>query len=97
MQRYCFNLRFGVSKTPDQGVAYEQLYPLLVTLRNQAYSGAPVASATPPPPPDPKSATAFFSGMEFNHFEAQPPPQASTPGRGTAPAPAPAPVPNAVP
>ncbi len=96
---HTFNLRFGVTKTPEQATAYEQLYPLLVTLRDQAYSGAPVAvadaGAAAPPPPNPKAATTFFSGMDFNHFGPQPAPGTGAP-RGR-PAPAPAPAPNAVP
>ena len=71
-----FNLRFGVSKTPEQGVAYDQLYPLLVTLRDQANAQGPGPGAAPPAAPDPKSVSTFFSGMHFNHFGPQPPPPA---------------------
>jgi len=36
-----FNLRFGTAKTPEQEAAYDQLYPLLVTLRDQAQARGP--------------------------------------------------------
>ena len=32
---HSFNLRFGVAKTPIQEATYDQVYPLLVTLRNR--------------------------------------------------------------
>src|SRR5262249_28762493 len=33
---HSFNLRFGVAKTPEQEAAYDQIYPMLVQLRDQA-------------------------------------------------------------
>ena len=33
---HTFNLRFGASKTPVQEATYDQLYPLLVAVRDQA-------------------------------------------------------------
>ncbi len=81
---HSFNLRFGVAKTPVQEATYDQVYPLLVTLRDQAQ--APGASAVPTavPPPDPRSLTTFFSGMDYSHFQPQPDPHT-----GAAPAPPP--------
>ena len=79
---HSFNLRFGAAKTPVQEAAYDQLYPMLVALRDgvQAPSAAPFG--TQPSPPDPKKVTALFSGMDFNHLQPQPDPNA-----GPAPAP----------
>jgi hypothetical protein len=71
---HSFNLRFGVAKTPEQEAAYDQLYPLLVQLRDQSQSPAPSPISAQAPPLNPKSATTFFSGMDFSHFGPQPDP-----------------------
>ena len=69
-----FNLRFGVSKTPEQEAAYDQLYPLLVQLRDQSQGQSPIPFTAQPPMPDPKQATSYFSGMAYSHFQPQPDP-----------------------
>ncbi len=82
---HTFNLRFGVSKTPEQGTAYDQLFPMLVALRDQANARGPAPGEMPSAPPNPKAATAFFSGMEFSHVQSPQPPNAGA----VPPAPAP--------
>jgi hypothetical protein len=76
-----FNLRFGVAKTPEQEAAYDQLYPMLVQLRDQSLgqgsSSSPLTAQAPLP--DPKKATSFFSGMDYSHFQPQPAPQNGAP------------------
>jgi len=85
---HTFNLRFGVSKTPEQGTAYDQLYPMLVTLRDQANARGPAPGTVAlAPPPDPTVPTKFFAPMEFKDVT-------RPPGSGPAnvpPAPAPQP------
>jgi hypothetical protein len=71
---YSFNLRFGAAKRPDQEATYDQLYPMLVNLRNQAEAQGPNPVTAPVPQADPKSASAFFSGMDYSHFQPQPDP-----------------------
>ena len=68
---HSFNLRFGVSRTPLQEATYDQLYPLLVNLRDQAQAQGPKPVTTPVPPPDPKAMTSFFSGQDYSHFQPQ--------------------------
>ncbi len=71
---HSFNLRFGIAKTPEQEAAYDQLYPLLVRLRDQSQGQGVAPMIAPPPMPDPKHATTFFSGMDYSHFQPQPDP-----------------------
>ena len=71
---HSFNLRFGVAKTPEQEAAYDQIYPLLVALRDQAQAPGPEPGDRPAPLPDPKQVTTFFSGMDYSHFQPQPDP-----------------------
>lgn len=79
---HTFNLQFGPAKTPVQEAAYDQLYPLLVQLRDATQAGGqgsdPVA-ASQGPPPDPRGAMSFFSGMPAS--------QIRQPNGGGAPAP----------
>ncbi|MBY0397228.1 MAG: hypothetical protein K2X91_12300, partial [Thermoleophilia bacterium] len=79
---HSFNLTFGPAATPEQGDTYDQLYPLLVALRNQAQSQG--AAFGPPgqnlPPPNPAIARSHFSSIGMDQLQAGPPP---------APAPAP--------
>ena len=78
-----FNLRFGAAQTPEQEAAYDQLYPLLVQLRDQSHAQGPSPiAAAQAPLPDPRVATSLFSGAPVNS------PRPPTPG-GTAPAPSP--------
>jgi hypothetical protein len=80
---HSFNLRFGVSKTPEQGEAYDQLYPLLVKLRNEAIPQGSNVVENAASMLDPRKVTSFFSGMHFNHFQNQPsptPPPPPAPG-----------------
>ena len=71
---HSFNLRFGVAKTPEQEAAYDQIYPMLVQLRDQAQAQGPNPMTAQAPLPDPKQATSFFSGMDYSHFQPQPDP-----------------------
>lgn len=73
-----FNLRFGEAKTPPQKAAYDQLYPMLVQLRNQSQGPGSSPMTAQAPLPDPKQATSFFSGMDYSHFQPQPAPHTST-------------------
>jgi hypothetical protein len=77
-----FNLRFGAAKTPEQEAAYDQIYPMLVQLRDQSQGQGPNPVTAQAPLPDPKHATSFFSGMDYSHFQPQP-----APHNGAVPAP----------
>src|SRR4051794_24614005 len=58
---HSFNLRFGVAKTPDQESAYDQIYPMLVQLRDQAQGqGQGPMTAQGAPLPDPKQSMSIF-------------------------------------
>lgn len=76
---HSFNLRFGAAKTAEQEAANDQIYPLLVQLRDQFQAPAPAAApdasaAVPPPPaPDPRAAMSIFSGMPYNQLQSAPP------------------------
>jgi hypothetical protein len=82
---HSFNLRFGATTNDIQAAVYNQLYPQLVAIRDQVIPQQGPARLPDPGQPDPRQATAFFSGMDFDHFGPQPPP---THG-GNAPAPPP--------
>ena len=71
---HSFSLRFGTAKTPEQEAVYDQVYPLLVQLRDQAHGEGPNPITAQAPLPDPKQATAFFSGMQYSNFQPQPDP-----------------------
>jgi hypothetical protein len=79
---HSFNLRFGVAKTPEQEAAYDQLFPMLVQLRNQLQAPESNPYAPQASQADPKRASAYFSGMSYGHFGPQPDPHT-----GVAPAP----------
>jgi hypothetical protein len=79
---HSFNLRFGVAKTPEQEAAYDQLYPMLVQLRDQAQAQGPNPMTAQASMPDPKQAMSIFSGMPYDHLQSQPPPP---PGPGPTP------------
>jgi len=69
------NLRFGAADSPRQKMVYDQLYPLLVKLRDEAFpKGLPAAPGDANP--NPESATEFLSGMEAKAVDpnAVPPP-----------------------
>jgi hypothetical protein len=80
---HSFNLRFGAAKTPEQEAAYDQIYPMLVQLRDQAQAMGPNPITAQPPMPDPRQATSFFSAMPYNQL--QPPPASPPPGTGVLP------------
>jgi hypothetical protein len=69
---HSFNLRFGPAKTPEQEAAYDQIYPMLVRLRDQAQAEGPNPMTAQAPLPDPKAATAVFSGMPYGHVQPEP-------------------------
>ena len=71
---HSFGLRFGAAKTPIQEATYDQLYPILVGLRDGAKAQGPNPITAQAPEPDPKPLTNFFSGMEYSHFQPQPKP-----------------------
>jgi hypothetical protein len=78
-----FNLRFGVAKTGGEQYVYNELYPLLMQLRDQA-SGGGFASPSAPPQPQPgfdSRPSNFFSAMQFQHLESPPPPPRPNPGQ----------------
>ncbi|WZO98804.1 hypothetical protein EP7_000395 [Isosphaeraceae bacterium EP7] len=76
---HSFNLRFGPSKTSDQGNAYDQLYPMLVALRDGAGVPHQGPTGSPPPMQSPSKVTNFFSGMDYSHFDPQANPHAPAP------------------
>ncbi|AGA27110.1 hypothetical protein [Singulisphaera acidiphila] len=69
-----FNLHFGVAKNPEQEAAYDQIYPMLVQLRDQSQGQGSNPVTAQAPLPDPKHATSFFSRMDYSHFQPQPDP-----------------------
>jgi hypothetical protein len=75
---HTFNLRFGPAKTPVQEATYDQLYPMLVALRDQAGARSQNPITNPPSPGNPKHVSAYFSGMDYSQV-----------GAGTKAAPAP--------
>jgi hypothetical protein len=78
---HSFNLRFGMAKTPEQEAAYDQIYPMLVQLRDQVQAQGSNPMTAQAPLPDPRQAMSIFSGMPYEHL--RPPP--SPPGIGPSP------------
>jgi hypothetical protein len=64
---HTFNLRFGVAETPDQRVAYQQLWPALDNLRD-ALKGVPSPMAVTPTPGRAGRAPAFFQNLPEEHL-----------------------------
>ena len=62
-----------------QEAAYDQLYPMLVGLRDQAQAQGPNPMTAQAAVPDPKPMTKFFSGMDYSHFQPQPKPNHGVP------------------
>jgi hypothetical protein len=79
---HSFNLRFGVAKTPEQEATYDQLYPMLAQLRDQAQAQDTSLMTAQAPLPDPKQAMSIFAGMPYEHLQTPPPPP---PGVGPSP------------
>ena len=52
---YSFNLRFGAAKTPVQEATYDQLYPILVRLRDESNAQGPNPLSAQVSEPDPKA------------------------------------------
>lgn len=81
---HSFNLRFSPAKTPIQEAQYEQLYTMLVSLRDGLKAPASNPYAAQDGKPDPRVLNQFFSGMDYGHFTPQPEPHAEpappTPG-----------------
>ena len=71
---HSFGLRFGAAKTPIQEATYDQLYPILVGLRDGTNAQGPNPITAQAAEPDPKPLTNFFSGMGYSHFQPQPKP-----------------------
>ena len=57
---HTFNLRFGVAKTPIQEQTYDQLYPLLVAVRDQAKAPSANPYTTSSGPQDPKAVSELL-------------------------------------
>ena len=57
---HTFNLRFGAAKTPVQEPTYDQLYPLLVALRDQAKAPSANPYTTSSGPQDPKAVSTVL-------------------------------------
>ena len=57
---HTFNLRFGAAKTPVQEQTYDQLYPLLVAVRDQGKVPSANPYTTSSGPQDPKAGLRVF-------------------------------------
>jgi len=72
-----FNLRFGVADAPRERQVYDELYPLMVKLRDEAFPNRkPELRDTPEP--NPEHAAEFFSKMDekaLDHKAVPPPPK----------------------
>ena len=73
---HTFNLRFGAAKTPVQEQTYDQLYPLLVAVRDNARAPSANPYTTSSAPQDPKAFSNYFSQMQYDpkHGVVPPPP-----------------------
>ncbi len=78
---HTFNLRFGVAKTPVQEQTYDQLYPLLVATRDQGKVPSANPFTTSSGPQDPKSLSAYFSGMQYDAKQGVVPPPPPPPSQ----------------
>jgi hypothetical protein len=76
---HSFNLRFGAAKTPEQEATYDQVYPMLVQLRDQAQAQDTSLMTAQGPLPDPKQAMSIFAGMPYAQLQPSPPPAGSGP------------------
>jgi hypothetical protein len=79
---HTFNLRFGRTKTPEQEQVYDQLYPVLVAVRDQLKAPSANPYTTSSGPQDPKSVSNYFSQMQYDPkygVVPPPPPPASRP------------------
>ena len=79
---HTFNLRFGAAKGPDQEAAYDQLYPLLVALRDRVNAPSSAPFATQDNTRDPKKVTGMFSGMDMKQLQSQGGPAPAPPAPG---------------
>ena len=66
---HTFNLRFGAAKTPEQEAAYDQLYPILVALRDQVNAPSRPRSRPRPTRVTPGKSRAMFSGMDMKQLQ----------------------------
>ncbi len=78
---HTFNLRFGAAKTPVQEQTYDQLYPLLVATRDQGKVPSANPFTTSSSPQDPRSLSAYFSGMQYDSKQGVVPPPPPPPGQ----------------
>jgi hypothetical protein len=69
---HTFNLRFGPAKTPVQEATYDQLYPMLAAVRDQAQVKSQNPITNPLPPGNPKHVSAYYSGMDYSQLGAPP-------------------------
>jgi hypothetical protein len=73
---HTFNLRFGAAKTPEQEQAYDQVFPLLVAVRDSAKAPSANPYTTSAASRDPKALSNYFSQMQYDpkHGVVPPPP-----------------------
>ncbi len=78
-----FNLRFGVADQPAQRAAYNELYPLLAKLSDEAFPDQKPIGPVDEQALDPSRTTDFFNGMEMKEVAKKttppPPPPAGRP------------------
>ena len=97
---HTFNLRFGQATTPEQRAIYADLYPILVSHRDQVVKEAGIPPKGTEKDEEEGSPTDFFQGLERDQPEGQN--RGATPGQGKAkdkgenppPPPTPAPAPQ---
>jgi len=64
---HSFNLKFGAAQSPVQENAYDQLYPMLLALREQVQAPPANPYQRPGSKPDPKKLNEFFADMDYAH------------------------------
>ena len=76
---HSFNLRFGAADTAAGQATYDQLYPLLVQLRNQMNPDPRNPVTQPVGAPGTAAPQAYFGAMPTSHFDPQPDPHGGVP------------------
>ena len=72
-----FNLRFGAAQTPRQKDVYQQLYPMLLQLRNEVK--APQNAAPQPQTVGEDAPLGVFEGLSYDQLDGKAPPAAPAP------------------
>ncbi len=78
---HTFNLRFGAAKTPIQEQTYDQIYPLLVALRDGAKAPSMNPYSTSSSSQSPKAVSQYFSQMQYDPKHGVVPPPPPAPGQ----------------